>query len=131
MTSPKRPRVLVADDHPEMVKAICRLLALDCQVVGTVSDGADVLGAVRRLEPDVVVPELPHAARMPPISGIDRPIALPLRMKSRRDSRPATYSSMMCSWTGPRPLRRSSSRSWLMFRALPMRPLRKNSRPPD
>jgi len=33
MTSPKRPRVLVADDHPEMVKAICRLLALDCDVV--------------------------------------------------------------------------------------------------
>jgi DNA-binding NarL/FixJ family response regulator len=63
----KRPRVLVADDHPEMVKAICRLLALDCQVVGTVSDGADVLGAVRRLEPDVVVIDL----NLPSVSGLD------------------------------------------------------------
>src|SRR6266487_1925880 len=74
------------------------------------------------LEPDVDVPELPHAARMPPSSGIDRPIALPLRMKSRRDSRPATNSSMTCSWTGPRPLRRSSSRSWSMLRPIPMNP---------
>src|SRR5581483_10099007 len=63
------------------------------------------------------VPELPpQAARMPPSSGIDRPIALPLRRKSRLDSRPATNSSMTCSWTGPLPLRSSSSRLWSILR---------------
>jgi DNA-binding NarL/FixJ family response regulator len=62
-----RPRVLVADDHPEMVKAICRLLALDCEVVGTVSDGGDALGAAQRLRPDVVVIDL----NLPTISGLE------------------------------------------------------------
>jgi DNA-binding NarL/FixJ family response regulator len=65
--SQKRPRVLVADDHPEMVKAICRLLALDCEVVGTVSDGGDALGAAQRLRPDVLVIDL----NLPTISGLD------------------------------------------------------------
>ena len=50
---PKRPRVLIADDHPGVAKAVCRLLALDCEVVGTVADGSAVLEAVQRLQPDV------------------------------------------------------------------------------
>ena len=50
--------MLVADDHPEIVKAISRLLALDCEVVGTATDGGDVLGAAQRLRPDVVVVDL-------------------------------------------------------------------------
>ncbi len=69
MTFPvqQRPRVLVADDHPEIVKAICRLLALDCEVVGTVSDGSDVLGAAQRLRPDMLVIDL----NLPTISGLE------------------------------------------------------------
>jgi len=50
-----RPRVLIADDHPEVTKAVCRLLSLDCEVVGTVADGGALMEAVQRLEPDVVV----------------------------------------------------------------------------
>jgi len=69
MTSqtPRRPRVLVADDHADMVKAICRLLALDCDVVGTVSDGGEVLEAVQRLQPDVTVVDL----NLPTVSGFE------------------------------------------------------------
>jgi DNA-binding NarL/FixJ family response regulator len=52
---PSRPRVLLADDYPEIVKAVSRLLALDCDVVGTVADGSALLEAVQRLQPDVVV----------------------------------------------------------------------------
>ena len=37
-----RPRVLVADDHPGVSKAVCRLLALECDVVGSVADGGAV-----------------------------------------------------------------------------------------
>jgi DNA-binding NarL/FixJ family response regulator len=47
--------VLIADDHPEVTKAVCRLLALDCEIVGTVADGSALLESMQRLEPDVVV----------------------------------------------------------------------------
>ena len=59
---PRRPRVLIAEDHPGMAKAICRLLALDCDIVGNVGDGRTVLDAAQRLQPDVVVVDLnlPH-----------------------------------------------------------------------
>jgi hypothetical protein len=40
---------VVADDHPDMVKAICRLLILDCDV-GTV--GTAALLKRQRLQPD-------------------------------------------------------------------------------
>jgi len=55
---PKRPRVLVADDHPAVAKAVCRVLALDCEVVGSVADGSAVLEAALRLQPDVIVLDL-------------------------------------------------------------------------
>ena len=62
MTLPKRPRVLIAEDHPGVTKAICRLLALECDIVGHVADGRTVLDATQRLQPDVVVVDLnlPH-----------------------------------------------------------------------
>ena len=44
-----RPRVLLADDYPDMVKAVRRLLALDCEIVGTVADGSALLEAAQRL----------------------------------------------------------------------------------
>ena len=50
-----RPRVLLADDYPDMLKAVSRLLALDCEIVGSVSDDRALLEAARRLEPDVIV----------------------------------------------------------------------------
>lgn len=50
-----RPRVLLADDYPDLVKAISRLLSLDCDVVGSVTDGGALLEAVQRLQPDVIV----------------------------------------------------------------------------
>ena len=64
---PKRPRVLIADDHPDVAKAVRRLLALDCDVVGTVADGSAVLDAVQRLQPDVIVVDL----NLPNVSGLE------------------------------------------------------------
>jgi len=51
----ERPRVLVADDHAELAKAVCRMLSLECDVVGTVSDGSALMEATGRLRPDVIV----------------------------------------------------------------------------
>jgi DNA-binding NarL/FixJ family response regulator len=50
-----RPRVLLADDYPEIVKAVSRLLALDCEIVGSVADGSALLETAHRLRPDVLV----------------------------------------------------------------------------
>jgi DNA-binding NarL/FixJ family response regulator len=50
-----RPRVLLADDYPEMLHAVSRLLALDCEIVGTVADGGALLETAQRLQPDVIV----------------------------------------------------------------------------
>jgi DNA-binding NarL/FixJ family response regulator len=64
---PGRPRVLIADDHADLVKAVCRLLAADCEVVGTVADGSAVLEAAQRLRPDVIVVDL----NLPNINGLE------------------------------------------------------------
>ena len=44
---PNRPRVLLAEDHAGVAKAVCRVLALDGDVVGTIADGSAVLEAVQ------------------------------------------------------------------------------------
>jgi DNA-binding NarL/FixJ family response regulator len=62
-----RPRVLLADDYPGMVKAVSRLLALDCEVVGSVADGSELMEAVQRLQPDVIVLDL----NLPNVHGLE------------------------------------------------------------
>jgi DNA-binding NarL/FixJ family response regulator len=64
---PKRPRVLIADDQPEVAKAVSRLLALDCEVVGSVADGSALLEAAQRLQPDVVVLDV----NLPTVNGLE------------------------------------------------------------
>ena len=64
---PKRPRVLIAEDHPGVAKAVCRMLSLECDVVGTVADGSAVLEAARRLQPDVIVVDL----NLPQVHGLE------------------------------------------------------------
>ena len=64
---PKRPRVLIAEDHPAMAKAVCRVLARDCDVVGSVTDGSAVLEAAQRFQPDVIVIDL----NLPNVSGLE------------------------------------------------------------
>ena len=63
----KRPRVLLAEDHPGVAKAVCRLLALDCDVVGCVADGSAVFEAAQRLQPDVIVIDL----NLPNVNGLE------------------------------------------------------------
>ena len=63
----RRPRVLIAEDHPGVAKDVCRMLSLDCEVVGTVADGSAVLDAVRQLQPDVIVVDL----NLPNVNGLE------------------------------------------------------------
>src|SRR5262249_56723047 len=62
-----RPRVLLADDHTLVLEAFSGLLADDCDIVGTASNGKDLLTAAGSLAPDVVVVDV----TMPVMNGID------------------------------------------------------------
>ena len=59
--------MLIADDHPELVKAVSRSLALHCEVVAIVADGRAVLEAAPRLQPDVIVLDL----NLPDVHGLE------------------------------------------------------------
>jgi DNA-binding NarL/FixJ family response regulator len=62
-----RPRVLLADDHTLLLDAFEKLLAEECEVVGAVSNGHDLLEAAAKLRPDVAVVDI----SMPLLNGID------------------------------------------------------------
>ena len=62
-----RPRVLLADDHPGVAKALERVLSFECEVVGVVADGADVAAAAARLQPVVVVVDV----NLPNVNGLE------------------------------------------------------------
>lgn len=63
----RRPRVLLADDHAEILAAIRRMLLPFCDVVGLVRDGETLLEEAASLQPDVVVVDL----NMPGLSGLE------------------------------------------------------------
>ena len=65
--SPHRSRVLIADDH-NLVAELCKsLLEPEFQVVGTVSNGHDLLHAALKLKPEVIVLDI----AMPVLNGLD------------------------------------------------------------
>jgi len=64
---PTRPRVLLADDHAGIVKALERVLSLECDVVGVVADGREVADAAARLHPVVTIVDV----NLPNVSGLE------------------------------------------------------------
>jgi DNA-binding NarL/FixJ family response regulator len=62
-----RPHVLIADDHTLVVEAFKKLLEPNFEVVGTVSNGRDLLELAPKLKPDVVLLDL----GMPLLNGQD------------------------------------------------------------
>ena len=64
---PTRPRVLLVDDHPGILKALGRVLSPSCDVVGVIADGREVADAAARLQPVVIVVDL----NLPNVNGLD------------------------------------------------------------
>jgi DNA-binding NarL/FixJ family response regulator len=67
MPSPLRPRVLIADDHAEILERTREILTADFDVVAAVSDGMAAVEGTTRFRPDVVVLDI----SMPVLSGIE------------------------------------------------------------
>ena len=51
----RRPRVLLADDHRQVVEAVSAMLAEEFDVVGVAADGHEALSLARHVRPDVIV----------------------------------------------------------------------------
>jgi DNA-binding NarL/FixJ family response regulator len=62
-----RPRVLLADDHTLVVDGFCKLLEPTYEIVGTVSDGRELLRIAPMLRPEVVLLDI----GMPSLNGVD------------------------------------------------------------
>jgi len=65
--SSNRSRILIADDHNLVAELCKRLLEPEFQVVGTVSNGRDLVRAAAELKPDVIVVDV----AMPVLNGLD------------------------------------------------------------
>ena len=69
----KKPRILLADDHLEMLNALCGLFEDGLgQVVGTVTDGEALVEAAQRLEPDIIITDI----SIPRLNGLEATRAL-------------------------------------------------------
>ena len=62
-----RPRVFLADDHRLLLEAFRNLLESKYDVVGTATDGREMLLKVKKLKPDVVLLDI----AMPNLNGFD------------------------------------------------------------
>jgi DNA-binding NarL/FixJ family response regulator len=60
-------RVLIGDDHVVVLEGLRRILQEHFEVVGTATDGRELVEAVKRLEPDVVLTDI----SMPMLNGIE------------------------------------------------------------
>ncbi len=60
-------RIVVADDHAEMLSLIKDVLQPEFEVVAIVQNGRDLLQAVKNFKPDVIIADI----NMPEMSGIE------------------------------------------------------------
>jgi len=69
----KKPRILLAEDHPTMVIALWGLIEDELgEVVGTVADGETPLEEAQRLKPDIIITDI----SMPKLNGLEATRAL-------------------------------------------------------
>lgn len=62
-----RPRIFLADDHRIILEAFHHLLEPKYEVVGTATDGREMLSKVAKLKPDIIILDI----AMPNLNGLD------------------------------------------------------------
>jgi two-component system nitrate/nitrite response regulator NarL len=70
----RRIRVLIADDSPTALLSVCKYLEFEgiFEIIGTASDGLNLLHRAKRLRPDLVLTDL----SMPRMSGLQATLEL-------------------------------------------------------
>jgi len=63
----ERIRVLIADDHEDILDDICELLEPEFDVIGAVGDGQALISAADIFKPDVIITDI----SMPRLNGIE------------------------------------------------------------
>ena len=63
----RRPKILLADDHPMVLEGVARILEDHFDIVGKVEDGRALIDAAKELKPDVVVLDI----SMPLLNGFE------------------------------------------------------------
>jgi DNA-binding NarL/FixJ family response regulator len=58
-----RPQILLADDHPDVLKSLSRLLSFDFEVIAAVSSGDQALEASSLLDPDLILLDITMPGR--------------------------------------------------------------------
>ena len=67
-----RPRVLLADDHRPLLDRLVALLDCEFSVIGTVTDGLQLVEAEAMLQPDVLVVDV----SMPGMNGLEATLSI-------------------------------------------------------
>src|SRR5437660_4605866 len=62
----KKPRIVVADDHPEIIKTVTKILSREFELVGSAKNGLEAIGTVTQFQPDVLITDI----EMPRMDGI-------------------------------------------------------------
>jgi DNA-binding NarL/FixJ family response regulator len=62
-----RVRILLADDHALLLDGLCKLLENDFAIVGTVTNGRDLVTAAEKLQPEMILLDI----AMPLLNGLD------------------------------------------------------------
>ena len=62
-----KPRILLADDHPEVLDNLRSILDELGEVIGFVEDGQALVEAAQRLQPDIIISDI----SMPRLNGLD------------------------------------------------------------
>jgi DNA-binding NarL/FixJ family response regulator len=63
----RRPRVVIADDHPSVLVAFARMLQRCCDVVASVPNGQGAIDAADKLRPDILLVDL----MLPDLDGLE------------------------------------------------------------
>lgn len=67
MSTIKRMRVFLADDHEAVLQATAALLGSDFEIVGTATDGQSLVDSALRLNPDLLIVDV----SMPILNGLE------------------------------------------------------------